>query len=188
MRLINEIYFVSRYYIQLCALLASVLVTYPTFAKDSDILISAEAAKITLDQNVLSVAAAERIAKHCVLYAEELDKQVGIYILSPSGTVIFAYSMDGQSKVVVESAHRKAQSVLDMRMSTHMIESLPESLHPGLYDLGQFPFRGGLPIMLGNQMIGSIGVGGMSGEQDEACAHQAITSVVGSQPPVINNQ
>jgi uncharacterized protein GlcG (DUF336 family) len=39
---------------------------------------------------------------------------------------------------------------------------------------------GGLPIMVDGQMIGAIGVGG--GTRDEDCAYEALTKVVGSQP------
>lgn len=188
MSLIKSPYVVGRHFMRLCGLLICVLMIQPTFAKSEDVLVSAEAAKKTLDRNVISVAAAERIAKNCVAYAEKLGKRIGIYILSPSGTVTYAYGMDGQIKAVVESAYRKAQSVLDTRMPTRILESFPANMHPGLYELGQFPYRGGLPIMLGEQMIGAIGVGGMSGEEDEACAHQALTAVVGEQPPLINDQ
>jgi uncharacterized protein GlcG (DUF336 family) len=37
---------------------------------------------------------------------------------------------------------------------------------------------GGVPIKLGNQVIGGIGVGGTpSGEKDEACANAGIAKV-----------
>lgn len=40
--------------------------------------------------------------------------------------------------------------------------------------------RGGLPIVIEDQLIGSIGVGGASG--DEPCAYEALTKVLGPQP------
>ena len=48
--------------------------------------------------------------------------------------------------------------------------------------IGVFPTSGGLPIMVGDEMIGAIGVGGSN--QDEECAYAALTSVVGPQPPL----
>jgi hypothetical protein len=42
-----------------------------------------------------------------------------------------------------------------------------------------------LPIIVDGQMIGAIGVGG--GNRDEDCAYQALTSVVGPQPPLAVN-
>jgi uncharacterized protein GlcG (DUF336 family) len=45
-----------------------------------------------------------------------------------------------------------------------------------------YPVSGGLPIIVDNQMIGAIGVGGSN--RDEECAYAAVTSVVGPQPPL----
>jgi uncharacterized protein GlcG (DUF336 family) len=41
---------------------------------------------------------------------------------------------------------------------------------------------GGLPIVVQDQLIGAIGVGG--GNMDEQCAYQALTKVLGPQPPL----
>jgi len=41
---------------------------------------------------------------------------------------------------------------------------------------------GGLPIIVDNQLIGAIGVGG--GNADEACAYAALNKVLGPQPPL----
>jgi uncharacterized protein GlcG (DUF336 family) len=41
---------------------------------------------------------------------------------------------------------------------------------------------GGLPIVVENQLIGAIGVGG--GNADEQCAYQAMVKVLGPQPPL----
>ncbi len=55
-------------------------------------------------------------------------------------------------------------------------------------DLGKSPglayyfVGGGLPIVVENNLIGAIGVGG--GNMDEQCAYQALTKVLGPQPPL----
>jgi uncharacterized protein GlcG (DUF336 family) len=50
--------------------------------------------------------------------------------------------------------------------------------------LGEFPNGGGLPIVVNNQMIGAVGVGGSAPKppvwSDEICAHKALTEVVGA--------
>ena len=43
-----------------------------------------------------------------------------------------------------------------------------------------YPVSGGLPIIVENQLIGAIGVGGSN--KDEECAYAAVTAVVGPQP------
>jgi uncharacterized protein GlcG (DUF336 family) len=42
---------------------------------------------------------------------------------------------------------------------------------------------GGLPIVVDNQLIGAVGVGG--GNADEQCAYQALVKVLGPQPPLV---
>jgi len=41
---------------------------------------------------------------------------------------------------------------------------------------------GGLPIVVEDQLIGAVGVGG--GNADEMCAYTAMTKVLGPQPPL----
>src|SRR5262250_1861462 len=55
--------------------------------------------------------------------------------------------------------------------------------------LGFFPNSGGLPILVNDQLIGAIGVGGSAprvaqGWSDEICAHKAMTEVLGAQAPL----
>jgi len=45
---------------------------------------------------------------------------------------------------------------------------------------------GGLPIVVEDQLIGAIGVGG--GNMDEMCAYTALTKVLGPQPPLTPTQ
>ena len=85
----------------------------------------------------------------------------------------------------IDTAMLKAKSVLYTHDSTHaranmVANNLPLQLRWST--IGVFPTAGGLPIMVGDDMIGAIGVGGSN--QDEECAYAALTSVVGPQPPL----
>jgi len=58
--------------------------------------------------------------------------------------------------------------------------------------LGFFPNSGGLPIIVNDQRIGAVGVGGSAprvaqGWSDEICAHKALTEVFGPQPPLVQD-
>lgn len=155
-------------------------------AAETDVLISAEAAAKTLNPNEISAAAAERIGKACVEYAASKGWDLAVIVLGPSGNIVYAYRMDGENPIEVDTAWRKAQTVLYMRSSTHaMIARYGQQMQPTMFELGQFPYTGGLPIMLGDQLIGAVGVGGAKGKEDEECAHQALEKVVGPQPPLI---
>lgn len=150
-----------------------------------DLFISEEAARLTLNRNEISVATAEKIAKACVAYAEARNLLLSIFILSPSGNIVYAWRMDGENPIQVDTALRKAQTVLYMRTSTHaMLKRYGQGMRDTMFELGQFPFTGGLPIVLDGQLIGAIGVGGAAPAHDERCGYEAVTAVVGPQPPL----
>jgi uncharacterized protein GlcG (DUF336 family) len=170
--------------------MAALLLSAPLHAQDTaPFVISPEAAKKTLNLDEISVATAEKVAKACVEYATERDLSLAVIILGPSGNIVYAYRMDGENPIEVDTAWRKAQTVLYMRSSTHaMIARYGQRMQPTMFNLGQFPYTGGLPIMVGPQLIGAIGVGGASGEQDERCAHHAMTEVIGPQPALVEDE
>ena len=151
----------------------------------SKFVISDEAAKKTLIKNEISVETAEKISQACVEFAKKNNQAVTVFILSPTGQIVHSYRMDGQVPINIETAQLKAQSVLYTRDSSHQRANQVAnnlSLQMRWAPLGVFPVSGGLPIMVDGQMIGAIGVGG--GSKDEECAYTALTSVVGPQPPL----
>ncbi|MGD0131831.1 MAG: heme-binding protein [Bryobacteraceae bacterium] len=145
-------------------------------------VVSGEAAKKVMTREI-SADTAEKITQACVNYAKERNIAVSVFILSPTGQIVHAHRMDGQVPINVETGLLKAKSVLYTRDSTHARANLVAnnlSLQLRWSDIGVFPTSGGLPIMVDDQMIGAIGVGGSN--QDEECAYAALTSVVGPQP------
>jgi len=148
-------------------------------------VISEEAAKKTLVRNEISADTAAKLTQACVDWAAKNSMAVSIFILSPSGQIVHAHRMDGQVPINTETALLKAQSVLYTRDSTHARANTVAnnvSLQLRWSNLPVFPVAGGLPIMVDGQMIGAIGVGG--GSRDEDCAYAALTAVVGPQPPL----
>src|SRR6185295_10338606 len=148
-------------------------------------VISDEAAKKTLVKNEISADAAEKITQACVDWAGKNNQAVTVFILSPTGQIVHAHRMDGQVPINIETALLKAQSVLYTRDSTHARANQVANnvaLQLRWSKLPVFPVSGGLPIIVDGQMIGAIGVGG--GSRDEDCAYQALTAVIGPQPPL----
>jgi glc operon protein GlcG len=147
-------------------------------------VVSGDAAKKVMTREI-SADTAEKITQACVNYAKEHNVAVSVFILSPTGQIVHAHRMDGQVPINVETGLLKAKSVLYTRDSTHARANMVANnlaLQLRWSDIGVFPTSGGLPIMVDDQMIGAIGVGGSN--QDEECAYAALTSVVGPQPPL----
>src|ERR1041385_4277483 len=173
--------------IQIIALTAITAVALPA-QNIGKFVISDEAAKKTLVKNEISADAAAKITQACVDWATKNNQAVSVFILSPTGQIVHAHRMDGQVPINTETALLKAQSVLYTRDSTHARANQVAnnvSLQLRWDKLPVFPVSGGLPIIVDGQMIGAIGVGG--GSRDEDCAYQALTAVIGPQPPLAPN-
>jgi len=148
-------------------------------------VISDEAAKKTLIKNEISADTAAKITQACVDFAVKNNIAVSVFILSPTGQIVHAHRMDGQVPINIETGLMKAQSVLFTRDSSHTRANQVAndlSLQLRWSSLPVFPVSGGLPIIVDNQLIGAIGVGGSN--KDEECAYGAVTAVVGPQPPL----
>jgi len=171
---------------QILAVAALTVMTAGASAQNiNKFVISDEAAKKALIKNEISADTAEKITRACVDFATKNNIAVSVFILSPTGEIVHAHRMDGQVPINIETAELKARSVLYTRDSSHTRANTVAnnlSLQMRWSVLPVFPVSGGLPIIVDNQMIGSIGVGGSN--KDEECAYAALTSVVGPQPPL----
>jgi uncharacterized protein GlcG (DUF336 family) len=145
-------------------------------------VISGAAAKKAMTREI-SADTAAKVTQACLDFAKDHNIAVTVFILNPTGQIVHAHRMDGQVPINVETAELKAKSVLYTRDSTHARANMVAgnvALQMRWAPLGVFPTSGGLPIMVDDQMIGAIGVGGSN--MDEECAYDALTKVVGPQP------
>lgn len=135
------------------------------------------------EEYTLRFEVAERIAAAFFECAIRKHKPRSIHILDQFGATIYAARMDGQFSDNIEVARLKAEAALYFRDSTvHWRDrSRADPLTASLVaQLGQFVSPVGLPILVEDQLLGAVGIGGASGD----CAHEALTVVLGPQPPL----
>ena len=159
-----------------------------------DFVLNADAARSAKTRDEISLQTARSIADHCLQQAADRGMGVSVFILSPSGHVVYALRADGQSPIATETALLKAKTALFMRGSTHaqmnriMQDPARDArLRPLQSEFELFWNSGGLPIVVEDVLIGVIGVGGMPASaewSDEICANNALTEVIGPQPPL----
>jgi uncharacterized protein GlcG (DUF336 family) len=137
----------------------------------------------------ISADVAQGIVQACVDLAKANNGTVSVFILAPDGEIVSAHRMDGQNTINTQTAYKKAQTALLTRTSTRQSVNQFRTLDSKIIrlSLGLYLVAGGLPIVVDDQMIGSIGVGGANNVPggDEGCAHQALTKVLGPQPPLV---
>src|SRR5262249_21454239 len=106
------------------------------------------------------------------------------------GNHVYMDRMDGQSYLGIVTAEMKARTALaDREPSKALANRISKTPDGELQQilLGLFPNSGALPIIVNDQLIGAIGIGGSApriaqGWSDEICAHKALTEVLGPQP------
>ena len=157
--------------------------------------VSDEVAKRTLFKHQLSSTLARDIVNACVEFARNQQGGPGnyaIFVLAPNGDIIDAHTMDGVVPIGVETGLMKAKTALYARSPSRTVAERFATVEGRLIrtDLGReqglsyYFVPGGLPIVVENQIIGAIGVGG--GNMDEQCAQAGLTKVLGitmAQPP-----
>ena len=88
---------------------------------------------------------------------------------------------DNAGPHTVDSSRRKAYTAASLRVPTTALLELSQK-NPGAANLGQIDgfmlIGGGLPIRVGNEVIGGIGVGGApGGHLDDQCAQAGIDKI-----------
>jgi uncharacterized protein GlcG (DUF336 family) len=148
------------------------------------VTLPAAAAKRALTKMEINARTAEQLVNACVDYATAHNGGASVVVLSPSGYLVHAHRTDGQTPNNVDSALHKAQTALYMRVSTREALNRWNTLEAQIVraDMNLYLNPGGFPIVVNDQLIGAIGVGGAPG--DEQCAYDALTKVLGPQPPM----
>lgn len=163
-----------------------------TPAPFNKVTVSDDVAKRTLMKAVINADTARAIVDACVEWqkAQPGNVTVAVFVLSPTGEIVDSHQMDGVLPIGAETGLMKAKTALYARSASALVAQRFSTVDGRLIrlDLGKaeglsyYFVPGGLPIVVDNQLIGAIGVGG--GNADEQCAYQALVKVLGPQPPL----
>ena len=171
-----------------CAFAVPAWAQAPTAKTLDQVVAHGAAAERALEHNALLGSIAEQISHACEKYAVDHNISVSIFVVDQYGQVIHAHRMDGQIANNIETALMKAKTVLwdhqpsHIRMNQHIQNPFTEFRS---IEMGLFPNKGGLPIVVDKQFLGAIGVGGSG--LDEECADYALPQVLGPPPPLTPN-
>jgi glc operon protein GlcG len=131
----------------------------------------------------VSSAEATRLIAKIVELATALGKPVAVAVAGPEGELIAFLRMDGANAASGKIAQNKAYtSGRDGKVTREMGQYMREKNTPPAFwgDLRITGFGGGVPIVENTRVIGGIGVSGLSQDEDERLAREAIAAVWGS--------
>jgi uncharacterized protein GlcG (DUF336 family) len=119
---------------------------------------------------------AERAVRAARDKARALGTPMTITVVDEAGRLVLSSRGDGTGFFTPETSRAKAMAAAAFRMSTadlaeRVQKGGPFWTHVGSAIPGQLlPSHGAVPILVGGRVIGAIGCGGGTGEQDQECA------------------
>ena len=142
--------------------------------------LAAPASAQLLTRKDVSANMALTIAQTAIATCTANGYRVSATVVGRNGEVIVQVRGDGTGPHTVENSFKKAYTSRTFRIpSGEMEERLKKNPQMGAqYLTGFTTARGALPIMIGEEVIGAVGVSGApGGEKDEACVKAGIDKV-----------
>ena len=129
-------------------------------------------------QGRITLDSAKRLIEKIEQEALRRNKPSVIAVCSPDGNPVAVHVMDGSFLVSFDMAVKKAYTSVAVKMSTMELSSLAQ---PGqtFYGLGKMSdniviFGGGVPLKVGDNIIGGLGISGGTGEEDNSLAEYGL--------------
>jgi uncharacterized protein GlcG (DUF336 family) len=129
----------------------------------------------------ISLAMATTIARTAIEACKAQGFNVSVHVLGREGQVILSVRNENAGVHTFENSMKKAYTARTFRRSsgdfnTNVVKGNPNTAL--LFLTNVTPAQGALPIKIGDETIGAVGVSGApGGEKDEACAKVGIDKV-----------
>ena len=128
----------------------------------------------------MTLELAEKIARAALQKAKEINRPMSVSVVDESGRMVYFSRGDGAGFYTFETSRAKAMAAASFKRSTMEITRNKE-MNPLLwYSLpsvipGQaLPSPGGMPVWKNDRLIGAIGIGGGSPDEDQACCEAGV--------------
>jgi uncharacterized protein GlcG (DUF336 family) len=136
-------------------------------------------------ESILPLSMATKAVQAAIEACKKDGYRVSVSIVDRAGVLRAMGRADGAGSHTVDSSRKKAYTASSLRRATtelaDLIGKVPtlealRDMHPEILILG-----GGLPIEIGGDVVGGIGVGGAPGAHlDDACAQAGLDAIGGA--------
>ncbi len=131
----------------------------------------------TATKKVLTLDGAKKIAAAAEAEARKNNWNVAIAIVDDGGNLIYQQRMDGTQVASLDIAPFKARGAVGFKRPTKEFEDRVTKGAAGLVKVPWVaPVEGGLPIVIGGELVGAIGVSGATSQQDGAVAAAGLAA------------
>jgi uncharacterized protein GlcG (DUF336 family) len=114
----------------------------------------------------LTLADAEKISQAAESRARQDNWNVVIVIMDAGGNLVLLRRMDGTQIGSIDVAQKKAETAVKFRRPTKVFEDSVKGGNVHILSLGVAAVEGGVPLMVDGQVVGSIGISGVTSAQD----------------------
>jgi glc operon protein GlcG len=134
-----------------------------------------------LDERTISLEGAQKVLAAALALAGQMKVRASVAVAGRAGDLKAFARMDGASMLSGETARRKVYTVAMTGMATQEFGSIlksemrdePELFYGMIGIEGLIAFAGGVPIRLGDHLIGAVAVSGGTSAQDQEIAEAA---------------
>ena len=119
----------------------------------------------------ISLGLAKQLIEGIEAFAKTQNKKAVIAVVNSEGNPIAVHVMDDAFLISFEVALKKAYTAVSVKMSTMELSRLvqPGQTFYGLQNLDRIvAFGGGVPLKIGDRIVGGLGISGGTGEEDHA--------------------
>ena len=141
-------------------------------------LLSLSASAQLADKKVLTLDGARKVAAAAETEAKKNNWNVVIAVVDDGGHLVYLQRIDGTQTGSIDVAIQKARTAQAFKRSTKVFEDAIAGGRNAILALtGALPLEGGLPIVVGGQVVGAIGVSGVKSTEDGQIAKAGADSL-----------
>jgi glc operon protein GlcG len=134
----------------------------------------------TINVMVLDQAGAQTVLRAARESAQQRNAPSAIAVVDPAGDLLAFQRMDGVRPASVDLAIGKARTAARLRRPTAEIEDGINQGRTAFITSNIAALRGGVPIRVSGEVVGAVGVAGLSKETDTEIANTAAETLSSS--------
>ncbi len=130
------------------------------------------------DKKVLTLEAAKKIATAAEAEARKNNWNVVIAVVDDGGHLVYLQRIDGTQTGSIDVAIGKARTSAAFKRPTKVFDELAKT-RPSITSISPTAvlLEGGVPVMVGGQVVGAVGVSGVTSQQDAQIAEAGIAAL-----------
>jgi glc operon protein GlcG len=131
----------------------------------------------TISARILDQAGAQAVLQSAQESARQRNAPSAIAVVDPAGDLLAFVRMDGVRPASAELAIEKARTAARLQRPTAEIENNINQGRTAFVTAGIAALRGGMPVRVGGDVVGAVGVAGLSKETDTEIAKVAAAAL-----------